>query len=91
MYWGTAAAIHPNAASMMFMMVRTGGGELDTANSNVPRSIIRDRHDGHARFAFADGHGAGHPFAETWDDTIADKADRDNNHKTDWYDPRYPG
>ncbi len=87
MYWGTGSAIHPNAVSPMFMMARMS--EIDTANGNIPRSVIRDRHKGAARFAFADGHGAQHEFEETWDDTIADKADRDTNRKTDWYDPLY--
>lgn len=86
MYWGTAAAIHPNPASGMFMMARMS--ELDAANGNVPRAIIRVRHRG-SHFAFADGHGAHHAFTDTWDDTIADRADRDANRKTDWYDPLY--
>lgn len=89
MYWGKASAIHPNMASGMFMMARMS--EIDAGNGNIPRSVIRDRHKGDARFAFADGHGAAHDFADTWDDTIADKTDRDTSNKTDWYDPRYPG
>lgn len=89
MYWGTATAIHPNTGVMMFMMARTS--EIDAANGNVPRSVVRDRHKQATRFAFADGHAAGHAFEETWDDSISDKADRDANRKTDWYDPLYPG
>jgi len=89
MYWGTGSAIHPNAVSPMFMMARMG--EVDAGNGNVPCSVIRSRHKGAARFAFADGHGGQHAFEETWDDTIGDKADRDAAGKTDWYDPLYPG
>ncbi|MEM9881663.1 MAG: prepilin-type N-terminal cleavage/methylation domain-containing protein [Planctomycetota bacterium] len=87
MYWGTTAAVHPNAVSPMFGMARMS--EVDAGDGNVPRSVVRDRHKQTPRFAFADGHGAGHAFAETWDDTIADRADRDANRKTDWYDPLY--
>lgn len=87
MYWGTGAAIHPNPASGMFMMARMS--EIDAGNGNIPRVIERDRHSRGADFAFADGHGAHHAFTDTWGDTIADRADRDANHKTDWYDPLY--
>jgi prepilin-type N-terminal cleavage/methylation domain-containing protein len=87
MYWGTAAAVHPNTVSGMFMMARMS--EIDSSNGNIPRSIVRERHNEQPRFAFADGHGASHAFSETWDDTISNRADRDNNGKTDWYDPLY--
>ncbi len=87
MYWGTSAAIHPNPVSAMFNMARMS--QLDAANGNVPRIITRDRHQQGSNFAFADGHAAFHTFDETWDDTIASKADRDSNRKTDWYDPKY--
>jgi prepilin-type N-terminal cleavage/methylation domain-containing protein len=87
MYWGTNAGIHPNAASAMYGMARVS--EIDAGNGNIPRSIVRERHREKPRFAFADGHGASHEFPETWDDSIADRADRDANRKTDWYDPLY--
>ena len=87
MYWGTGGGMHPNAASMMYPMAR--GSEVDAANGNIPRSVVRERHREAPRFAFADGHGASHAFGETWDDTIADLADRDASTKTDWYDPLY--
>jgi len=87
MYWGTSAAIHPNPASGMFMMTRMS--ETDAGNGNVPRVITRDRHGQGADFAFIDGHGSRHAFTDTWDDTIADRADRDASRKTDWYDPLY--
>jgi prepilin-type N-terminal cleavage/methylation domain-containing protein/prepilin-type processing-associated H-X9-DG protein len=87
MYWGTRQAIHPNPASGMFPMARMS--QLDAANGNVPRSIVRDRHNQGGHYAFADGHAAHYRFTDTWDDTIADRADRDANHKTDWYDPFY--
>ncbi|MEM8737343.1 MAG: prepilin-type N-terminal cleavage/methylation domain-containing protein [Planctomycetota bacterium] len=91
MYWGTTSPLHPNTSTPMATMM-TGNarnGEIDGANGNVPRSIVRERHQNAPRFAFADGHGASHAFEETWDDTIADRSDRDNNGKTDWYDPLY--
>ena len=87
MYWGTAGGMHPNAASMMYAMARAS--EIDASQGNIPRSIVRDRHRESPRFAFADGHGASHAFEETWDDSIADRADRDANRKVDWYDPLY--
>jgi prepilin-type N-terminal cleavage/methylation domain-containing protein len=87
MYWGTAGGMHPNGVSPMYPMARMS--EIDAANGNIPRSIVRDRHDDSPRFAFADGHGSAHAFEDTWDDTIADQADRDANGKTDWYDPLY--
>ena len=87
MYWGTSSAIHPNPASGMFMMARMS--QLDGGNGNVPNILTRDRHDGGSHYAFADGHAAHHAFVDTWDDTIADRGDRDAGGKTDWYDPRY--
>mgnify|MGYP005848218693 CR=1 FL=1 len=87
MYWGTSAGIFPNAASMMYAMARSS--EVDGANGNVPRSVVRDRHQRGANFAFTDGHAAHHAFEDTWDDTIADRADRDGGNKRDWYDPKY--
>jgi len=87
MYWGTSTSIHPGPGQMM---ARSGMmAEIDSANGSVPRVISRDRHQRGAHYAFADGHAAFHTFEETWDDTIADKADRDSNSKTDWYDPKY--
>ena len=82
MYWGTGAAVHPGPGLMM-----ARPSQLDAAG--VPNVIIRDRHEGKSNFAFADGHGALHDFNDTWDDTIADRADRDAGGKVDWYDPRY--
>jgi hypothetical protein len=38
-----------------------------------------------------DGHAAWHRFDATWDDSIASRPDRDQNRKTDWYDPKYDG
>lgn len=87
MYWGTDSAIHPNAASPMFGMARMS--EIDAANGEIPRSIVRDRHADGSNGAFIDGHGAHHRFDETWDDTIASRGDRDSNRKVDWYDPLY--
>jgi len=87
MYWGTSAGIHPNPSSGMYGMARMS--QIDAANGNVPRIITRDRHQRGSHFAFADGHAAFHTFDETWDDTITDRADRDANGKTDWYDPKY--
>jgi prepilin-type N-terminal cleavage/methylation domain-containing protein/prepilin-type processing-associated H-X9-DG protein len=87
MYWGTAAPIHPNPASMMSMMARMS--EIDPANGNIPRSVERTRHSDAAHYAFADGHAGHTAFADLWDDTIADRADRDNGAKTDAFDPLY--
>lgn len=84
MYWGTSAAIHPGPGTMMARPM-----QIDASQGNRPRSITRDRHSDGSHYAFADGHAANHAFADTWDDTIADRADRDSNGKTDWYDPLY--
>jgi len=87
MYWGTAGPVHPGPGAMM---ARSGMmSEIDAGNGNVPRVIVRDRHSAGGHYAFADGHGAHHRFADTWDDTIADMPDRDGGNKVDWYDPLY--
>lgn len=80
MYWGTSTPIHP--LGPMGPMARMS--EIDAANGNVPRSVIRDRHDQAANFAFADGHGARHAFTDTWDD-----ANDGGSRTVDWYDPKY--
>jgi len=85
MYWGTSSTIHAYLPGTP--MARNQ--EVDSSNGNVPRSIHREIHHNGSNGAFIDGHGAHHAFEETWDDTIVDKADRDNNRKRDWYDPMY--
>jgi prepilin-type N-terminal cleavage/methylation domain-containing protein/prepilin-type processing-associated H-X9-DG protein len=84
MYWGASSAIHPGPGTMMARPM-----QIDPSEGNRPRIISRDRHHGGSHFAFADGHAAHHEFGETWDDTIANRTDRDNNGKTDRYDPLY--
>ncbi len=86
MYWGTTTAIHANTLSPMYGMARMS--ELDPANGNAPRSVVRDRHNEGAHYAFADGHGGHHAFGDTWDDANDGPA-RGAGRTTDWYDPRF--
>lgn len=84
MYWGTAGPIHPGPGAMM-----ARPRQIDASEGNRPGIITRDRHGNGSHFAFADGHASHHAFTDTWDDTIADRPDRDSNGKVDLYDPRY--
>lgn len=86
MYWGRTVAIHPNPLSSMFMMARMS--ELDPTRGNVPRSVVRDRHNQGAHYAFVDGHASHHAFGDTWDDANDGPAAR-SRRTIDWYDPRY--
>lgn len=79
MYWGLDA---PVFATGMFMMARPN--EIDAGNGNIPRSVVRKRHAGGSHFAFTDGHGAHHPFTDTWND-----ANTAAGRTLDWYDPKF--
>lgn len=84
MYWGTSGPIHAGPGTMM-----ARPKQIDATQSNRPRIITRDRHSNGSHFAFADGHASHHAFADTWDDSIENRSDRDRNGKTDLYDPLY--
>ncbi|MCC6578932.1 MAG: prepilin-type N-terminal cleavage/methylation domain-containing protein [Phycisphaeraceae bacterium] len=85
MYWGADAGIHvPTSGSPVMMYSMARNSEIDTANGNIPRSVVRDRHASGANFAFADGHGSHHRFADTWDD-----ANTSVLRTLDYYDPKF--
>ncbi len=86
MYWGVTNPIH--ALGTMGMTARNG--EVDSGNGNLPKSVVRERHAAAANYAFADGHGAQHQFADTWDDANDGNADGSAAGRTrDWYDPKF--
>lgn len=78
MFWG----LSPIYTGMMANSARSNG-EVDSVTS-LPASLAKNRHQDAANYSFADGHGARHRFAETWDD-----ANTTGSRTIDWYDPKY--
>jgi prepilin-type N-terminal cleavage/methylation domain-containing protein/prepilin-type processing-associated H-X9-DG protein len=86
MYWGVTTTIHPPGS--MGMMARTS--EVDSTLGNIPRSVLRIRHADASNYAFADGHGAAHKFADTWSDANdGDGLGGQAGRSLDWYDPKF--
>jgi prepilin-type N-terminal cleavage/methylation domain-containing protein/prepilin-type processing-associated H-X9-DG protein len=81
MFWGQSQPIYPAAGSSMARKKELTNGK--------PEALATTRHRAQSHYAFADGHVARHPFAQTWDRTIQSRVDRNTNNRTDWYDPKY--